>query len=436
MYNSRIEFDDSYQILGQLSRTEISTVYLIRRGDNFFVLKVAHSPSREKIRIMLEEANAYMKMKDLGDIKLIDSATDKDSLFKKEYPWLILDYVPGVTLHDFLETARGKQADPERVLIPDFKYKLIYQIAFNLNNIHKSGAVHRDIKPSNIFMDPFFHPHIGDFGEMTDTSKKYTVRVHGTPNFIPPEGFADLYGDEISAIPISTKFDVFSFGGTLLQILTYEYPHSDIQYDSNDIIMDEIKSRLRENPIDMRFEPGHELESQLVPEDYPLYDLYKQCCAANPEDRPTMEQVLDRIIECARITLKDQFNKFYKWTQSLKVKNEEGDDIDDDDEHSLNYEEDDVEEEEDFNDQIFFGSKDNIILALKRGFHHLNNARALSIAAKSLGIDLDSYKDSLVNQISENTEDANRKPCDTFRHTPHNSLCPELSESDYYYTET
>ncbi|XP_059064637.1 G-type lectin S-receptor-like serine/threonine-protein kinase At2g19130 [Cryptomeria japonica] len=75
--------------------------------------------------------------------------------------------------------------------------------------------IHGDIKPENILLDKDFTPKLGDFGLAKlvgrDFSKVVTA-TRGTRGYLAPEW--------LSGLPITPKVDVYSFGMTLLEIIS------------------------------------------------------------------------------------------------------------------------------------------------------------------------------------------------------------------------
>jgi hypothetical protein len=105
----------------------------------------------------------------------------------------------------------------------DIALKIAEGIAY-LHSFHEGAIIHRDIKTANILIDASVRPQLGDFTlvRQLDSHKhgetQYSQNIIGTSVYMPPEAFR---GD------ISTKFDIFSFGVVLLELLTGLKPFDD-----------------------------------------------------------------------------------------------------------------------------------------------------------------------------------------------------------------
>ena len=304
-------FDDpsnGLQVIGFVGAGASGKAFLCKSEDNFYILKlfigIDEQSGKDKF-IQEGENTRKLGINTSPYVIAIGGKDDGYDLLANEPPFLILDYVPGITLHDFLELVRGDGEKPKE--IDDLvKYKIIFGIAQSLNLIHRKGGVHRDIKPANIFLDQDFNPHIGDFGEATE--KKYTINLHGTINFIPPEACQP----EGHKIPCSPPYDVYEFGSTLFQIITYEWPFNNME-DSD--ILETLTSK---GERDNRVESG---EISLNEKDKPLYEIVKMCWNQDPNERPTMDDISHWIYDAAPGILGDDFDKFNEYACSI------GDDI-------------------------------------------------------------------------------------------------------------
>ncbi|XP_020195944.1 putative disease resistance protein RGA3 [Aegilops tauschii subsp. strangulata] len=104
----------------------------------------------------------------------------------------------------------------------DTCYKIIKGVCEGLNHLHNDSIFHLDLKPANILLDNNMMPKIGDFGlsRFFPSTETYTTTTcYGTLGYIPPE--------HINNHQISPKYDVFSLGVIIIQIMAGRKGYND-----------------------------------------------------------------------------------------------------------------------------------------------------------------------------------------------------------------
>src|SRR5262245_12469447 len=128
-------------------------------------------------------------------------------------PYLVSEFVEGVTLADLLTARRLPPADAAR---------LVADLADALQYAHERGVVHRDVKPSNVMLGPGDRPYLMDFGlakrDAGDARVTTDGQVLGTPAYMSPE---QARGE---AARVDGRSDVYSLGVVMYELLTGEAP--------------------------------------------------------------------------------------------------------------------------------------------------------------------------------------------------------------------
>ncbi|WP_405735162.1 serine/threonine protein kinase [Streptomyces sp. NBC_01537] len=136
-------------------------------------------------------------------------------------PWLAMEYVPGRTL---LECVDSDGALP-MVLVASLGALL----AEGLGAVHAAGLLHRDLKPQNIILGDD-GPMIIDFGlgafmDASQESLSHSGMIIGTVRCMPPE----QAGGHPQVTPAA---DVYALGTVLLYAATRHYPYDGSRWEA------------------------------------------------------------------------------------------------------------------------------------------------------------------------------------------------------------
>jgi eukaryotic-like serine/threonine-protein kinase len=127
-------------------------------------------------------------------------------------PYIVMEYVNGVTLRDIVHT--DGPMPPRRAI------EVIADACQALNFSHQNGIIHRDVKPANIMISTTNAVKVMDFGiarAIADgNSVTQTAAVIGTAQYLSPE---QARGESVDA-----RSDVYSLGCVLYEVLTGEPP--------------------------------------------------------------------------------------------------------------------------------------------------------------------------------------------------------------------
>jgi serine/threonine protein kinase len=132
--------------------------------------------------------------------------------------YMVMDYVEGTTLADYIYSTSRKGQFPSAVEI----VHLFTSISLAIDYAHRQGMVHRDIKPANILLDkrnttrnPMGEPVLTDFGIAKLQGKATLAATYGwlgTPLYLSPE--------QAQGHPSDRRSDLYSLGIIVYEMIT------------------------------------------------------------------------------------------------------------------------------------------------------------------------------------------------------------------------
>jgi serine/threonine-protein kinase len=160
------------------------------------------------------EAKASARVKNAFAVNVFDIDVSPEGML-----YMVMEYLEGRTLK---EATRDQL--PELSHLCDW----LCNVCDALAAAHALGIVHRDIKPENVFLvdaEPVPYAKVLDFGIskiLDESPANMTVnsKVLGTPRYMSPE--------QMRQMPVTQQSDVFSLGVMAYQMLSGEFPYSNL----------------------------------------------------------------------------------------------------------------------------------------------------------------------------------------------------------------
>jgi serine/threonine-protein kinase len=203
------------QLIGNRYRVEslvasggMATVYLAtdQRLDRQVAIKIIHqhlaadNAFQEKFVL---EAKTAAKLSHPNLVNVFDQGTDAGTTY------LVMEYVPGITLRDALN---------EYGPLPAIRaLDMLAQILAGLSAAHRAGILHRDLKPDNVLLADDGRVKLGDFGlARAISAHTSTGDLVGTIAYLSPELVTRGQAD--------ARSDVYAAGILLYELLTGKQP--------------------------------------------------------------------------------------------------------------------------------------------------------------------------------------------------------------------
>ena len=198
-----------YKILDHLGTGGMATVWLgydtiLDRQVAIKTFKI-DANDEDAVKRFNREAKAVTSLSHPNIVSIYDVENEG------EFYYLILEYVEGMTLKDYM--IKNPRLPIETIV------HIAKQIASGLSHAHQNGIIHRDIKPQNILMNENLTCKITDFGiarAYGDTTLTQTNQMLGTVYYLSPE---QARGNVATA-----QSDIYSLGILIFEMITGQIP--------------------------------------------------------------------------------------------------------------------------------------------------------------------------------------------------------------------
>ncbi|RLB46786.1 MAG: hypothetical protein DRJ42_26885 [Deltaproteobacteria bacterium] len=207
--------DDRYQVLRQLGRGGMGSVYLAEdvRLERMTALKLMN-PSQDASMLARREARALASLRDENVAAIYGAGRHDDREF------VAMEYIDGTSVEDLLYDHVEREVEFPRI----FALNILAQVASGLGAVHARELMHCDVKPANIVVERITgRTVLVDFGLASIAADSFggPGQVAGTPAYLAPE----LCGR--ARLPPSPQSDLYALGCTAYELLTGEPPFDD-----------------------------------------------------------------------------------------------------------------------------------------------------------------------------------------------------------------
>ncbi|EXX57134.1 uncharacterized protein OCT59_024735 [Rhizophagus irregularis] len=272
------EYKDFYNI-EQIDNGYFGKIYRAnwKNSKQYFVLKSFNFDNDVIVKEIIHEVELYRKKLIFHkNIVSFFGVTDKENQNgqAKEY-FLVMEYVNGSSLQNYLKE------NFENLTWED-KFRLAFQLAHVVSCLHNKGIVHGNLNSGNILVHQN-NIKLGDLGlskrikEALKTPMDQSELFVAAP-YIDPIWFNNS-NNLMQPYSLSEKSDVYSIGVLLWEISSGQLPFKGESYDAS-LVM-QISKGYREKIISD------------TPIDYS--NLYTECWNGEPKNRPSMNQVVDKL---------------------------------------------------------------------------------------------------------------------------------------------
>lgn len=183
-FSAQLKVNDDiskYAVKEVIANKKITDLYLVKRkyDAKLFVIKLLNRSKFNDSKSFDSFKNHFIS--EYGFLAKFNSHYINKTYGIEQYknqPFIVLEYINGVSLHEFIK---------KNTISANDKLALIFKILKGFSIIHKANVFHGDIHLSNIIIKKGNAPKIIDFGYANSYNSEQKIRNGGVYAFIPPE---------------------------------------------------------------------------------------------------------------------------------------------------------------------------------------------------------------------------------------------------------
>ncbi|MFQ6640037.1 hypothetical protein Gotur_014842 [Gossypium turneri] len=174
------------------------------------------------------------------------------------------------------------------------RHQIALGVAHGLAYLHHDlmpPIIHRDIKSTNILLDANYQPKVADFG----IAKVLQARGKDSTNTVIAGTYGYLAPEYAYSNKATTKCDVYSYGVVLMELITGKKPvESDFGENKNIVYWVSTKLDTKEGVMEAL---DKSLSTSFKDEMIQVLRTAMRCTCKNPSQRPTMNEVVQLLID-------------------------------------------------------------------------------------------------------------------------------------------
>ncbi|KIP06125.1 hypothetical protein PHLGIDRAFT_107386 [Phlebiopsis gigantea 11061_1 CR5-6] len=236
----------NYDVTEELGKGSFATVMkaMSKANGHWYAVKMIHNKHLKRSATTLDangrritvdpSAALHKEVQILQRLQHPNICQLKEVFYEENYIHLVLEWVPGGDLLDYIVKRGGLPEDESQ--------HITYQLCEALAYIHSQGIAHRDLKPENVLLTNDTPPQVkvADFGLAKAIDSLTMLRTMcGTPSYLAPEVVSQNGGEGYQKV-----VDSWSVGVIVFSMLTNASPFIDPSYAVD------VKTKILERQID------------------------------------------------------------------------------------------------------------------------------------------------------------------------------------------